>query len=385
MEILRRALARGEPYDLAILDMQMPGMDGIQLARAIEADPGLANTRLILLTSMGNQYSPVLKEAGFRAGLAKPIRQSQLFDCIANVMADILESFERPSNGKCAGTSLGSNKVITNTKADPRKELRILVAEDNAVNQKVALRMLEKMGYSADVANNGSEAVASASRIPYDIVFMDSQMPEMNGFEATARIRSVDGVERHTIIVAMTANALQGDREKCLAAGMDDYISKPIRKDDLADAIDRWSLAKEARKAPFQEANKTDPLLDESVLQRLGELVDDDDPYLLEQLLSMFVNETPKRLELIRRSLRVRDPHGLCEMAHLIKGTCMQLGLPAMASICQNLQDRAESLALGDCNQIFAQLEQTFHETKQLLESKYRPEMLKHENRNCRR
>jgi signal transduction histidine kinase/DNA-binding response OmpR family regulator len=243
LELLRQAVRDGSPYHLAIVDMQMPEMDGLELARTITADPDLADTRLILLTSIGNQNVALMEGAGFKAGLAKPIRQSQLFDCIAGVMAD---TPEKAGDGmdQTAGKPGRTDAVeqpAANTAVKRERNLRILVAEDNLVNQKVAERMLQKLGYAADIAGTGVEAIDAASLIPYDIVFMDCQMPEMDGFEATDLIRKMDGNTRHTAIVAMTANALQGDREKCLAAGMDDYIAKPIKQADLGSAIDRWS------------------------------------------------------------------------------------------------------------------------------------------------
>jgi two-component system sensor histidine kinase/response regulator len=181
------------------------------------------------LTSMGNRRSDQLQEAGFSAGLVKPIRQSQLYDCIAGVMAP------PPAEGKDVGTETAQLAPLDKppggkTHTSSAKALRILVVEDNAVNQKVAVRMLEKLGYTAEVAGNGVEAMQALSLIAYDIVFMDCHMPEMDGFEATAQIRTREGERKHTAIVAMTANALQGDREKCLAAGMDDYIAKPVNQ-----------------------------------------------------------------------------------------------------------------------------------------------------------
>ena len=246
LELLHQAVEQGQPYDLAILDMQMPEMDGIQLAAEIKADPTLAHIRLILLTSMGNRKSVALQEAGFSAGLSKPVRQSQLFDCIANVMCDTLDIVAANGPAVSGDASIAEHATtdVISSLEHSLKPMLILVVEDNAVNQKVAVRMLEKCGYRADVAGNGVEAVTAVSLVPYDIVFMDCQMPEMDGFEATARIRRVDGTSRRRAIIAMTANALQGDREKCLAAGMDDYISKPIRKVDLLAAIARVARAR---------------------------------------------------------------------------------------------------------------------------------------------
>jgi len=246
LELLHQAVEQGRPFDLAILDMQMPEMDGIQLAAEIKADPTLAHTRLILLTSMGHRKSISLQEAGFSAALSKPVRQSQLFDCIANVMGDTLDivAVNRPAVSGDASIATHATMAAIPALEHSLKPMLILVVEDNAVNQKVAVRMLEKCGLRADVAGNGLEAVNAVSLVPYDIVFMDCQMPEMDGFEATAQIRRVDGTSSRRAIIAMTANALQGDREKCLAAGMDDYISKPIRQADLLAAIARVSRSR---------------------------------------------------------------------------------------------------------------------------------------------
>ncbi len=374
LEILRRASNQGHPFDLAILDMQMPEMDGLQLARAIKADPTLSAMHLIMLTSMGNQNAAVLKEAGFSAGLAKPVRQSQLFDCIVNVMADKLDITEN-NTGEQAINTIAAGRSGTTPDTDgtstPGKKLRILVAEDNSVNQKVAVRMLEKLGYRADVAGNGAEAVDAILHIPYDIVFMDCQMPEMDGFEATAQIRRMTGSRKNTTIVAMTANALQGDKEKCFAAGMDDYLSKPIKQAELAAVIDRWPAITHAPDYKLSKATGTENLLDESVLLELHELANEDDPDFVEQLLTIFVRETPNRIAQIRRAAETHTPKKVSEIAHLLKGTCIQLGLIGMVNLCLRLEDLTGPHALEGKENIITELGQTFFETKELLESKY--------------
>jgi signal transduction histidine kinase/CheY-like chemotaxis protein len=213
----------GERFDLAILDMHMPEMDGLQLAERIRASrPDLP---LVLFGSLGR------REAGdtqglFRAHLTKPLRQSHLFDTLAGLLADVVA----PQEVKAA-------KPATDPEMAARHPLRILLAEDNVVNQKLALRFLSQMGYRADLAANGVEAVESVVRQTYDVVLMDVQMPEMDGLEASRRITSQWPSDKRPRIVAMTANAMQGDREMCLAAGMDDYITKPIRVDQLAQAL----------------------------------------------------------------------------------------------------------------------------------------------------
>ncbi len=210
-------IERGDPFDLAILDMHMPGMDGIELAHRLRAlRPDLP---LVLYTSLGGEeIDPV-----FAAVLAKPVKQSQLFDVLVSLLSS--GTIERAAVDGDGTAALGE-----------RHPLRILLAEDNNVNQQLALLLLESMGYRADVAANGVEAVEAVNRLPYDLVLMDVQMPEMDGLEATRRIRA-DGPGTQPRIVAMTANAMQGDREACLAAGMDDYLAKPIRPEALAAAL----------------------------------------------------------------------------------------------------------------------------------------------------
>jgi two-component system, sensor histidine kinase and response regulator len=240
LDMMRKAAAQGRPYDLALLDLQMPVKDGIELAKEINADPALASTRRILLTSICHRQHEALNEAGFSAALTKPIRQSQLFDCIADVMGDSLAALTLPEPvAPSANPDSPSTPVAVNAGEGDLKQLLVLVVEDNAVNQKVAVRMLGKCGYRADVAGNGIEAVNAVSLVPYDVIFMDCQMPEMDGFEATGQIRRMDGGSRRRTIIAMTANALQGDRERCLAAGMDDYIPKPIHQADILAALAR--------------------------------------------------------------------------------------------------------------------------------------------------
>ncbi|MFQ5803291.1 MAG: response regulator [Candidatus Methylomirabilales bacterium] len=230
LEMLRAAANRSELYNLAILDMQMPDMDGIQLARAIKADPTLATVRLILLTSFGQPGdAKAAHQAGAAAYLMKPVRQSQLFECIARVMGT-------PTERAAAPLITRHNLQEEKVRALPR----VLIAEDNALNQKVTVGMLEEIGYKADVASNGREAVDALSRIQYDVVLMDCEMPEMDGFEATAKIRQQEGAVRHTPIIAITAHATDDHREKCLAAGMDDCTSKGVKTGELEALLRRW-------------------------------------------------------------------------------------------------------------------------------------------------
>jgi len=242
LELLRTAVADGKPYDLALLDMQMPEMDGMTLAKAIKADPAISQTRLIILTSMGYMHSQEeLAAAGVDAYLVKPVKQSRLFDCLVTVL------------GRAAAEHAFSAPADDAPEAQPHQEFaasrhtRILLAEDNTVNQRVALAQLKGLGFVADAVANGNEVLNALQQVPYDIILMDCQMPEMDGYEATRRIRQAERASSNSWkapvhIVAMTANAMTGDREKCLAAGMDDYLSKPVRKSELRGALMKWLL-----------------------------------------------------------------------------------------------------------------------------------------------
>jgi PAS domain S-box-containing protein len=233
LEALGRAAAEGDPFRIALLDMQMPEMDGKTLGQKIKSDPLLRDTLLVMLTSVGRRGDAAkLQEVGFAAYLIKPIKKSQLYNCLVTVLG----------SASAPHRELPRPIITRHTlEEDKKRRVRILVAEDNVVNQKVALRILEKLGYRADAVADGREAVTALETIPYDLVLMDVQMPEMNGFEATAKIRDPRSrVLRHDIpVIAMTAHALKGDREKCLDAGMDDYVTKPVTAFALKEVLEK--------------------------------------------------------------------------------------------------------------------------------------------------
>jgi two-component system, sensor histidine kinase and response regulator len=223
LERLRKSADEGDPYLLAIIDMEMPNMNGLELAKEIKSDPQIAGTRLILLTGFGRRISPAeLHAAGITDWRYKPVWQSTLFECLSNALL---------------GVKTTPYTIVAPHAPPPRRKERVLVAEDNAVNQKISLALLRKLGYPAEAAANGLEVLQALEKIPYEIVLMDCMMPELDGYETTGRIRRND--PRPIYIIAMTANAMQGDREECLACGMDDYVSKPVRVDALAAALDR--------------------------------------------------------------------------------------------------------------------------------------------------
>jgi PAS domain S-box-containing protein len=231
-EALAALRSAEEAFALALLDLQMPEMDGLELARHIKADPALAGVRLIMLTSLGVRgQREQARAAGIDGYLVKPVRLSQLYDCLATVMAAT-----GPLPSAPARPAAASERRPPPVAHGPR----VLLAEDNVVNQTVAQRLLEKLGCCVDVVGNGREAVAAVARGEYALVFMDCQMPEMDGFEATAAIRLGESGSRRVPIIALTASAMQGDREACLAAGMDDYLSKPLGLRDMERMLRRW-------------------------------------------------------------------------------------------------------------------------------------------------
>jgi two-component system, sensor histidine kinase and response regulator len=234
LELLKAAAAAGDRYEIALLDMQMPEMDGEDLGGRIKQDPLLASTALVLMTSMGNRGDASrFEKIGFSGYLVKPIKQAHLFDCLRLVGGHQRQTASGVRKGMLTVHSLEDLK---------KRDSRILIAEDNLVNQMVARKIIEKLGYLVDVVNNGQEAVAALTATAYALVLMDCQMPLMDGYEATAMIRDkASGVVNPQVpIVAMTANAMKGDKEKCLTAGMNDYLSKPVKPDQLNAMLKKW-------------------------------------------------------------------------------------------------------------------------------------------------
>jgi len=228
---LWQAAAADDPYDLVLLDMEMPGMDGLTFARQVKADPTTAATRLILLTSVCGRVDPAdIREAGIDAYLIKPVKMQQLRQTILRVVSGL------------AGAEPPPRRVVPDSRVNSVPDggrLRILLAEDNIVSQKVALLQLRKLGHAVDTAANGLEVLGALERVRYDVILMDCQMPAMDGFEATRQIRQRSFGSKTVPIIAMTANAMRGDRESCLAVGMNDFVSKPVRLEELAAALDR--------------------------------------------------------------------------------------------------------------------------------------------------
>jgi CheY-like chemotaxis protein len=331
LEMLRAAAVLGKPYDLAILDLMMPGMDGFDLARRIKGDPAIAGTHLVLLTSYGQRGdSTTAREAGVAAYLTKPIRQSQLFDCLTNVVSRaVIESGQQPESQKDPAGLITRHVLKEKTMSQTKL---ILLAEDNIVNQKVAVRQLEKLGYRADAVANGREALEALERIPYDLVLMDCQMPEMDGYEATAEIRRREGQTKHTIVVAMTANALQGDRENCLAAGMDDYISKPVKVVDLENVLQRVFFGCENNEEAASSAPKeVSPPVD---ILRLHDAMGDE----VNEILDIYLLQMSENLAKLKTAIADGNAAEVNLIAHNCAGTSANCGMIAVVPPLRELE-----------------------------------------------
>jgi PAS domain S-box-containing protein len=382
LRMLREAAGRGEPYDLAILDMQMPEMDGIEVAQKIKSDPVTAPTKLMMLTSIGGRREEdKVDPEGVAAYLSKPVKQSQLYDVLAEILAGPATGGARePHASPPAHTPPAAAQAPIGF--SDRPPARILVVEDNAVNQKVAVRMLERLGYRADVAANGLEAVEALSRIPYRAVLMDVQMPEMDGYEATAEIRRREaahawrGEAQSTPIIAMTANAMQGDREKALAAGMDDYVAKPAKPAELEAVLARWIRRADEASSDTEKSTDDAPLpvdgdepLDRSVLASLRELQEEGEPDLLGELAALFLVDVPNQLETLRQALEAGDISSARRVAHTLKGSCGNMGAKRMATICAELQDVGDSSDLTLAATLVKHLQAEFVRVRHALEA----------------
>ncbi|NOZ27177.1 MAG: PAS domain S-box protein [Chloroflexi bacterium] len=347
-------LRQGEPFDLAILDMHMPEMDGITLAKEIRKLRDSDSLPLVMLTSIGRMDGSD-QEVDFAAFLSKPIKPSQLYNVLVSIVAHQPISVSRPSKPQRIDSSLAE-----------RYPLRILLAEDNIVNQKVALRLLERMGYRADVAANGLEVLQSLRRQPYDVILMDVQMPEMDGLEATRRIRQLWDADCQPYIIAMTAHALREDRDRCLAAGMDDYISKPVRVEELSAALQRGAQRRkeEPPAEPPKEEEEQGPALDRNTLQQFRETMGEE---TLQELIASYLEEAPQLLAQIREALAQGDAPTVQRAAHTFKSTSALFGATRLANLCKEVEFMGREGRLENVEEKVNQIEAEYEKVKAIL------------------
>jgi len=358
LTLLRSAAARGKAYDLAILDLIMPEVDGFELAQRIKADTNTGSPRIVLLTSAGQRGDGTrAREAGIAAYLTKPVRQSHLFDCLTTVINVNPE-------GPGVTASVAPSSVVTRHSLEEARSMShrlILLAEDNIVNQKVAARQLLKLGYRADVVANGREAIEALSRIPYDLVFMDCQMPEMDGYEAAAEIRRLEGESKHTPIVAMTAHALDGDRAKCIAAGMDDYITKPVKMERLSEVL-KFFFNKGGGQDPVCEASA--PLVDVARMHEMmgHEVVE------LSELVNLYLHEMDKNLNYLDAAVSSGNHNEVESIAHNCAGTSANCGMTAVTAPFRELEDAGRAARLEMAPASLAAAHKLFASTREFLE-----------------
>ena len=344
-----RLLAKGERFDVAVLDMMMPEMDGLMLAYEIRKAHPRDQLPLVLLTSIGAREIGArlrdsdVSESDFVAVLGKPIRPSQLYDVFLSMF-----------QGRPVLVPGRSPEQSIDAAMAQRLPLRILLAEDNLINQKVALRILERLGYRADVASNGLEALESLRRQPYDVVLMDVQMPELDGLEASRRIRDEWPPGQRPWIIAMTANAMKGDREICFEAGMNDYISKPVRLEMLQASLESGSRG---GRPPATRA--ADSAIDPAALEQLREELGGN-PQILNELLETFLGETLDHLRQARQALAGSDPEAVRRAAHAIKGSCREVGANPLAELSQQLENPARDGHLDPDEALLASMESEF-------------------------
>ncbi|MEO7913414.1 MAG: response regulator, partial [Roseiflexaceae bacterium] len=350
-------LRRGEAFDLAVLDMQMPGMDGAQLAAAIRTQRSAKQLPMILLTSLGRRAED-LGEGLFAASLSKPTKASQLYDTLLGIL-----------DASAPHRTNAVPQATIDTHMAERIPLRLLLAEDNAVNQKVALLTLTRLGYRADVAGNGLEVLDALKRQSYDVVLMDVQMPELDGLETTRRICQDQGLAARPWIIAMTANAMQGDRELCLAAGMDDYISKPMRIEALVSALERAVPAPMLSHIPSiaSAGESAIDVLDRGVLDRLHADLGGDNPTFVGELIDLFLVDTPQLLAEIRSALANESTDIVQRTAHTLKSTSASMGAHVLAGQCGELEEQARDRQLADGPERLRLIEECYTQTEQAL------------------
>ena len=336
LELLRKAKEEGRPFDFAVLDMLMPDVDGLQLAQAITADPVLTGLPMIMLTSAQRLPNDVLREAGIGQWLSKPMSSSQLYERLVRLMtrSDLLR-VRKPA-------------PASDPPPQPHRG-RVLVVEDNALNQLVAAGMVSRLGFEVDTAGNGREALeVLRDRGPFAAILMDCHMPVMDGFVATEQIRRSERRGRRTPVIALTAGALVSDRERCLDAGMDDYVAKPIEAEALAAALDRWvpeeePAAEESRPAaagvgPLSGTDGSADPVDLERLESLSSLRTPDGTSLLASFVDAFVRRSDERICAIREAATDPEPRALELAAHELKGSAGTIGATRVAALCAELE-----------------------------------------------
>lgn len=358
LAFLRKEAASGDPVPLAIVDMQMPGMDGLALANAIKSDPSIESTRLIILSSLGGQIDPeTLADAGVEEYVFKPVKQSRLQLSLAAMFV------REPLSFSAAAEDPPSDHLV-------RSKTRILLAEDNPVNQKVALLQLKRLGYDADLAGNGSEALTALEKSTYDVILMDCQMPVMDGYAATRQIRSryPDMAVR---IIAMTAHAMTGDREKCIEAGMDDHLSKPVSIKQLERVLGRWKPNSNNCSAPDrdnQDAMETKETADVVDFGRLTE-VTGSDPAMFRRIAADYLEQAEEILGMMLLAIENREQEELTRLAHKLGGSSATCGMTCIVPTLAKMEQMGEAFEQSIASDLQSQAYRQLSSIRRLLDT----------------
>ena len=371
---IRRAKRDGKPFELVILDMQMPDMDGLEVAEKIKGDPEIADVHLIMLTSIGMRGDALMvKKGGISAYLTKPVRQSELYSSLLAVLnQDIVQ---KPPQ-----------LVTRHTIAENRRKrlcMTILVVEDNETNQQVAQGILQSLGCTVEIASNGREAVQTATRKSFDLILMDCQMPVMDGYQATRQIRALEEQKKQTFrtpIVALTANALEGDKQRCLDAGMDAYISKPFKQAKIAEIIEQWCPEKQKRPAkagapeqPLTENEKiageqSSPAINRSVLKTLQDLQIEGQPDILASIISAYLGSSERIMAELHEALSVNNLAAVCNSAHSLKSASANVGAANFSEICREIEIKSKTGSFDNRGELISALEKEFVRVKETLQ-----------------
>ncbi len=377
--MLRSAVQEKDPYDIAVVDIQMPGMSGETLGRLIKADTNLRDTHMVLMTYMGSRGdAKYFEEIGFAAYLTKPVKEGKLHDCLATVMGI--------SRDKTEPGPIITRFSITESQ---KRKVRILLADDNAVNRKVGTKILEKLGYRADTVTNGHEVLEALKLKDYDLILMDCQMPEMDGYETTGIIRereSDEGKHNHIPVIAMTANALKGDRDKCLKAGMDDYITKPVNPRDLAKMIERFIKAGASSEPDEKRVIKSDTEVHAPHHKVIGEIKTAEaseaekniydkegfyarlmgDKELAADIIEGYLHDIPVQLSALSEAIAGGNNDAVRRTGHTIKGASSNVGALRVTSIAFELEKAAKSGELKGADEMAEKLREALEEFRRI-------------------
>jgi CheY-like chemotaxis protein/HPt (histidine-containing phosphotransfer) domain-containing protein len=329
---LRRAAGVGAPYDVALIDLRMPERDGLELAAAVADEPRLRGTRMMILTSGGSMDEARARSLGVDEWISKPVRHLELQEALVRLMeADEVSSSTR-------------DDAVSPTTMRPGSAGRVLVAEDNPVNQLVALGVLRDLGYEVELVSNGREALDTLGAETFDAVLMDCHMPEMDGFDATMELRRLEGGGRRTPVIAMTAGVLDEDRERCLEAGMDDFVGKPVDVEHLRHTLGRWVGHADAAIAPCPSPDDGRPdVVSRSRLDALRQVGPSDGWGLLPAVVEAFMQGSREQVAQLRSAAGAGRPEACREIAHSLRGAAANLGAESVVDACTAIERHVQS------------------------------------------